>query len=80
MAQIKKRSRPDEDIPEMTAAEFARAKPLRSAMPEVVDARGASVPGLDPAPMQERFDAIRDARAGVCAASMDCIPNQRRTR
>lgn len=36
MAQGKKRIRPDKDIPEMTAAEFARAKPLDAAMPKVV--------------------------------------------
>jgi uncharacterized protein (DUF4415 family) len=38
MPQKHNQIRPDNDIPEMTAADFARAKPLRSAMPEVVDA------------------------------------------
>ena len=53
MAQNKKRIRPDKDIPEMTAAEFARAKPLRTAMPKVVEAmkRGRGRP-KSPAPKQ----------------------------
>jgi uncharacterized protein (DUF4415 family) len=33
-----RRSLPDDDIPEMTAEDFARAKPLRDVMPEVVEA------------------------------------------
>lgn len=38
----------DDEIPEMTAADFARAKSLRAAMPEVVEAmkRGRGRPAL----------------------------------
>ena len=41
----------DDDIPEMTKADFARAKPMREAMPEVVEAmkRGRGRP-KSPAP------------------------------
>jgi uncharacterized protein (DUF4415 family) len=62
MAQSKKRSRPDKDIPKMTTAEFARAKPMRSAMPEVVEAmkRGRGRP-KSPAP-KERVSLRLDAR------------------
>jgi uncharacterized protein (DUF4415 family) len=38
MARCKNRIPPDDDIPEMTATEFSRAKPLRAAMPKVVEA------------------------------------------
>jgi len=40
---------PDDDIPEMTAADFARAKPAIQAMPEVVAAmkRARGRPKLD---------------------------------
>lgn len=38
MAQSRKRIRPDKDIPEMTEAEFSRAKSLRGAMPGLVKA------------------------------------------
>ena len=38
MAQNRKRIRPDDDIPEMTEAEFSRAKRMRATMPEVVEA------------------------------------------
>jgi uncharacterized protein (DUF4415 family) len=38
MAQTKNRIRPDDEIPEMTKKEFSRAKPLRDAMPGVVEA------------------------------------------
>jgi len=38
MAQNKKRIRPDDELPEMTKKEFSLAKPLRDAMPDVVEA------------------------------------------
>jgi uncharacterized protein (DUF4415 family) len=38
MAKREKRPQPDDDIPEMTAADFKRAKPMRDVMPEVVRA------------------------------------------
>jgi uncharacterized protein (DUF4415 family) len=43
------RAVPDDDIPEMTAADFARAKPAVQAMPEVVAAmkRARGRPKLD---------------------------------
>jgi uncharacterized protein (DUF4415 family) len=47
--KLKKRIVPDDDIPEMTAADFARAKLLRVAMPDVVEAmkRGRGRPKLE---------------------------------
>jgi uncharacterized protein (DUF4415 family) len=43
-----KRTFPDDDIPEMTEANFARAKPMRNVMPKVVEAmkRGRGRPKL----------------------------------
>jgi uncharacterized protein (DUF4415 family) len=38
MAQNRKRIRPDDDILEMTEAEFSCAKRMRATMPEVVEA------------------------------------------
>jgi uncharacterized protein (DUF4415 family) len=44
-----KRIIPDDDIPEMTEADFARAKPMRAIMPKVVEAmkRGRGRPKLE---------------------------------
>jgi len=51
--KIKDRAIPDDDIPEMTAADFRRARPMRDVMPEVVEAfkRGPGRPKL-PAPKE----------------------------
>lgn len=49
--KLKNRSMPDDDIPEMTAEDFARAKPLRVAMPEVVEAMKRGRP-RSPAPKE----------------------------
>lgn len=38
MPKREKQPQPDDNIPEMTAADFKRAKPMREAMPEVVEA------------------------------------------
>ena len=45
----RKRIVPDDDIPEMTDAEFAAAKSLKTAMPEVVEAmkRGRGRPRVE---------------------------------
>jgi hypothetical protein len=48
----------------------------RKGMPKIVDSRSEPACGLDAALMQERLDAIGDARTGVCAASLSRIPDQ----
>lgn len=39
--------KPDDDIPEMTAADFKRAKPMREAMPDVMQAMKRGRPKSD---------------------------------
>ena len=48
-SKTRKRITPDRDIPEMTSADFARAKPMRAFMPGVAEAmkRGRGRPKLD---------------------------------
>lgn len=62
MEKNSKRIRADDDIPEMTEREFSRAKPMRVAMPEVVEAmkRGRGRPKV--ASPKERVSLRLDPR------------------
>jgi len=60
--KLKDRVVPDDDIPEMTAADFRRARLMRDVMPEVIEAfkRGPGRP-KSPAP-KERVSLRLDAK------------------
>jgi len=60
--KLKDRVVADDDIPEMTAADFRRARPMREVMPDVVEAfkRGPGRP-KSPAP-KERVSLRLDAK------------------